>query len=374
MRLPHNLTSRDWTSDEVDHSISLGEYDGPRTWHPGTGPEIYPESRAIGERSCFADGETEAPPNPDPFQDGFPVQCFRAFSANGDLETLATDVTSREVWKLHARIVCLLYTDPTRAYNAALAMFPDAVASVLDPTDIGVLPRRIIIKTPFMCIVWMSGTATQQQLAAQILYAGNGPTDQGPFATNPTWWDVSSQVAADINSLGAGFSPIFTLIGHSYGGAILSVLGARMKAAAPNRPVKIITYGCPRTGDQRMQDLLNFCARANLVSEGDPVPALPPSQRMIDGIAWLLGVPLALVWRGFTSNERQIGVLNSGALDYGNAELVSDSVISTSADLIGQGNALPFFPDHAMSGYVAKLWLPAVGMPPCMADLAPPIP
>ena len=59
------------------------------------------------------------------------------------------------------------------------------------------------------------------------------------------------------------------------GGAVASVLAARLRLESVGRRIQVLTFGCPRPGDSRLSQLLLTCEHAAIETRGDAILGLP---------------------------------------------------------------------------------------------------
>ena len=271
---PHPFGSRDWTSDDEFWPDARGEWEGARKYYSGEPPDEPLGSHFAGHPGVAMEGD------PDPemplweMRNGFPVECYVESEC---AESFAkTDVTSANVWKNFATVICQLYTDGPLAANTLQSLFPEITDYRLF-WDGGPLfpPWNIVAKTPCQIIIVCAGTANFGQIAAQALYAATGPQNIGPFSTVRLWYDAAQYLARQISDMGGGGLPIF-MAGHSYGGAACAVLAGLARWRNPTGNVRLLTYGMPRPGNRAMTNIIATVPQTHLATLGDPIPNCRP--------------------------------------------------------------------------------------------------
>lgn len=367
---PHHFGSRDWVSDDVFDEPRFGEWDGPREYYNGVPPAQPLKIGYAGAPAVATELDRDSAPPAWPMENGFPLPCY-AVRDQCEEELLLTDVTSADVWKRFATVICLLYTDGNAAVDYLRAMFPGIIAYRLF-WDGGPLfpPSSIVARTRCTTFVVSAGTTTTDQLWSQSLYAATGPQNFGPFSTVATWMDAARYFSEKINEIGGASLPL-VLAGHSYGGAACAVLAALSKYWAPSKVVRMITYGSPRPGDQRISDWLARVAQTNLQNEEDIVPQLPPNPFGAFGLVPILGTILARQWEFLASPQRNFLLRPDGTTEQRNSPTVDDLLIQNFARLIAGDEDLPAIPAHMITSYLDSLYSQAPPLGTCRADAMP---
>jgi len=276
---PHNLGSRDWTSDERDPPPALGEYDGPTKYDNGALESPYPDARTIGSADCLENGETSGGSETVMFTRGYPLPCW-------DSTPTFPDVGSRSFKVLIAEAMVLHYAgDPTATDKLQEATgFASPVADY--PVTTGLPPGGMIQVTPIGAFVLIDGTSDPQTLALQAAAALTPPTNLGPYSTFPGW--ATSALTWHLRLVTNGVDPTgpIYLCGHSMGGVLSGLLAARYIAWNPNRFIALQTFGSPCPGDARLVEMMRGVYQEQLANQGDWIPCCA---------SWL-GLGWPLVW------------------------------------------------------------------------------
>lgn len=122
------------------------------------------------------------------------------------------------------------------------------------------------------------GTRDLEQLIGQMLGALNTSSSDYPGLVNPVYiadanacWEALSDILqADNNRLVA-------FAGHSYGGAIASLLSWRLYNHDADKVAQVITFGSPRIGNYEFAKTVSDNMKIQRVYQyRDPVPFVPP--------------------------------------------------------------------------------------------------
>jgi hypothetical protein len=75
-----------------------------------------------------------------------------------------------------------------------------------------------------------------------------------------------------------------------------------------SREIQLLTYGSPHPGDQRLRFLAEGVYQANLVNDGDPVPVIPPTGKLLAGLQALVPGGFLLGWNNWRPPVLRIGL------------------------------------------------------------------
>lgn len=309
---PHYLGSLNWVRNtEFFVTGPLGELAEPvGEWTSGVWRGPLPLPKIIGTSECFTSGE-RYPLNIVPSVYGMPARCYRMRPANIPIAGDSFNIEAPNVQLLAAQILSWLYSDPD-SIAAFFAAWLGPLASVtVVPNSNSLIPGSVIIQTANWTMVVVSGTSNPQQLALQMISGAVPWQNYGIYGTVPLW-HTASQVMLN-RMAAAGVNPDLPLIitGHSYGGAVATLVAARLIAADPTRNIQLLTFGSPSAGDGRVDALLgNLVRRIHLANAGDPVPGLPPTRLELGNLALLIPSPLLTAWNRF-QQMRYRQVLNA---------------------------------------------------------------
>lgn len=350
----HNLGSREWTSDERDPVPALGEWDGPTEWDNGLPPSPLPLAVLVGTPDCIENGDR--PPD-EPFDaqpaftsDSYPAGCWSAARE----QVLAFDISECSTVVPFAQAVALVYDSSVNA-RIFLASLLGAAYSVTDTANpAGLVPGDVIAIGPKV-IVCLAGTSNFQQLAFQGLYLATGIVDFGAFSTTFANMNAALAVEGRIIAAGVGAQEEFWFVGHSFGGAIAQVLGARMRLNRPEVRVNVLTFGSPVAGDRRLVDLLAGARQRHFCCDTDPVPGLPPRRFNLDELLSVLGVPLSNLWSRLHPPPNRVLLFDDFSQSDSGDEFLDFAIVETLANLIAAAVVIDPLAVHNMTEYLLRV-------------------
>lgn len=363
----HQLGSRDWTSDERVPEPLLGEYWGDRKWYRGDAPARRPLPVLVGSPDCIKNGD----------EPGLPIVLDRSafcgqilppacYSPESEILHL-TNPLDCVFGKNSADIINLAYTDlPAAAAAVEAILGPTAVVSTFSQPG-PFVPAGVIALIGTTAVVWLTGTTTFEQAAAQALYFGFGLVNLGLYSSSGLYeaaaFVISDQLTA---ASGAGATRV-VLCGHSFGGAVCMVLAAKMRLANPARDVEILTLGAPAPGDERLIDLIDTMIQMHYCNERDPIPLLPPSGVEFAFLFPIIGALLALSWNAFARPPRVRMITQDGTFTTVLTDNVPDDLITIAATAIAAAQDVPIFKHHGVDWYAYYLCLGCPCVPrPCV--------
>lgn len=351
----HNLGSRDWTSDERVPWPKLGEWEGARKWYRGDPPSRRPLPVLVGSRACIEHGdEPDLPLVPDKSAFCGEILPSACYAAEDTIEAL-TNPADCVFGKQSADIIAAAYTDLAAAVALVTALLgPDAVVSSFPQPDV-FTPSGVIAKIGDTVVLWLTGTSSHDQLAAQIYYAGFGPINIGLYSTSGLYEATALLIADQLNAAGAGAATRTVLVGHSYGGAVCMVLAAKMHLAGPERHVEILTLGAPKAGDDRLAELTRIFYQKHYANENDPIPFMPPRGVNFAGLLPFIGPVLALFWTEFERASTVTVITEDGLFIDERTDLLPDDLMTVATLAIAANVALPHFKNHQIDWY--SYWL-----------------
>lgn len=362
----HQLGSRDWTSDEREPPPVLGEWEGARQWYRGDAPARRPLPLLVGSADCIEHGENPALVA----ITNVSAECGKVLpDACYGIEEEIFHLTN--VWDCvfgwkSANVISQAYTDLAAAAAIVTAYMPaGTVVTTFTPTN-PLIPSGVIATISDTVVLWLTGTTNFQQLAAQGLYFGLGPEDQGAYGASILYENAAMAIADELNARGLGGAERIVLTGHSYGGAVCMVLAARMVNANPNRNVEILTLGAPQPGDERLHRLIELLAQRHYANERDPIPYLPPSGFAFPWLLPVLGVLLVAQWAKFERPPKVKQITEEGLFIDVRGDTLPDDLINVAGILIAAGGDLPAFRAHRADWYAYYLCLACRCVPrPC---------
>ena len=352
----HQFGSRSWDDKNFPADHPLGEVvDAPQSWDRGDPPPVLPAFLQIGGDTCFPDGDLIANALPDAqLVNGFNSACFLP-AVQPDLGwSILSSWSSCSLQFFYARIISWMYSKNTTAISQAFnLLLPNVTTSFWTGTDL--LPDVTIAVTTKAVAVVIDGTQNFQQLATQAFQSIVGPTNRGIYSTLPLWYDASSWVFARMAD--AAVSPLLPVIfvGHSYGGCAAINCAARWIAANPTRRVACLTYGSPKPGDQRLQDLAGSTSFFGIVNDLDLTGAIPPDLPTLAPVEAILGLQRLLVWTQWIRQPNPALQARDGTLTPNLAPILdSPTLLAFTIDAI---NNLPIPPiaAHNIDEYAARI-------------------
>jgi len=307
---PHNLWSPDWVSDELDPYPALGPAPGvARPYDAGQPGQPFPPATPIGGPDCFRFGQSyPLPVLSRTLAGGWDSRCY----APTPPSSATVDVQDCHFQQWYAELVVLTYDgDFTSVANHVQSRYPGATIAFAPNTE-SVYPGSAIVTFGQTTIVAISGTQNFQQWALQVLGAGGGPVVFDGYGTVPLWRDASDVIRARMTALGTPDGGHVVFGGHSYGGAVASILAARFQRAQPGRRVSLITEGCPRIGDDALITLLANVDQIAFCNVDDVVTLIPPRGDDLGAVAWLLTAQQVAAWNRWRAPPNRVSLSASG--------------------------------------------------------------
>ncbi len=351
----HNLGSRDWVSDNGYEDAPLGEWAGARGVYNGDPPELIPLPLLVGDKDCVKMGENpDLPGDVDKCErEGIlmPRECYDA----RELAEKKTNVWDCAFAYKMARILSTQYAGLSAAAGALSLFFEEEADVTPFPQETDAYPNCIVSVKDNHCMVLITGTTNFQQLALQMLHFGLGARNQGEYSTSDLYESAAIVMATRINLAGGGDCTRFTLIGHSYGAAIAIVLAAKIRVADNTKRVELLTFGCPKPGDERLAFLIRTMKQTNWVNEGDPIPYMPPEG--VSLIELSFAVPLLLFgqWAAYRRPASVVVLGDDGSMEHTLTARINGGVLASAAVTIAAGGEPEPFQTHFMSTYVTRL-------------------
>jgi pimeloyl-ACP methyl ester carboxylesterase len=345
-------------SDELE-GAELGEDPAAvRSYASGAPLGWVPPPFVIGDPDCIENGERFPLAVVPTLVSGFDIRCPESIGAPRE----PLDVRDRANWCFWSGILQQTYTDAAGAMEAvALALGVPAVGFSQE-SAVGLVPPFFILNSPApnAIVVAIAGTTTALQWLAQINYGIGPPANMGMFGSNFVWYVISSNILNQMLSLGLDPDQRIIVVGHSLGGAVASLLCARLRLGNDTRTIQLLTCGSPSPGDERLIVLLRTLQIVTLQNDGDVVLNLPAN---LSDLPFLLALAFGPLFLGTTMfwesppNRFRIawdGVIEQGAAGPGPAEAVQ--VILLWAFLSGRA---PDLSSHLPDEYFRRLCRPA---------------
>jgi len=256
-----------------------------------------------------------------------------------------------------ARIIQKNYAnDPTDLDDAIALLSTSATGARYDNTA-STVPGCVIAHDASQALVCIAGTSNFQQAAAQIAYGFSGIQDMGVYSTNFAWFVAATAIASRISSAGVNPGLPITLVGHSYGGAIAAVLATVFRNVSSTRTIRLITYGMPRPGDERMREILSSVPSTHLANFNDPIASIPSVGIELVPFVAITPPSLFALWSSVTKPGGQIIVHPDGGFEETERQTLLFAFFLEVMTLLIAQASLPAFTNHTIAEYVRRLEL-----------------
>lgn len=284
----------------------------------------------------------------------YPSGCFS--TAAPPQETVQTlEVTNRDSALTVARIIRDIGVSmPDALARASRLMEPgDQIRSMAIDHRPG--SGVIVINAFTRAVAFLYGTTTNAQLSQQAGEMAGGPVDFGRYGTLNIWRDGVQFVKDLMRDAGVGVATPVLLCGYSMGGAIAFNHAVELMLGRPQRSIELLTFGCPRPGDDRFIYYTSGMRQRHIKNAGDVIPWCCPTPVELGPLA--LGVP------GNTLNAiAKWRSPRSGAFLFGDGTMLEgDGPPAQVADLgaawaaMRVFDAIPSIATHDMAEYVRRL-------------------
>lgn len=164
----------------------------------------------------------------------------------------------------------------TTATQKAVADFIGPGHDVFIFSRNSLLPPFVIADTGDAVYCWVSGVHNARQGLSVLVNASGQLEEVGDWKSNPLFIASGRSIFDTLIKRVGGLGKRWYLVGHSYGGALLSVTALLLKATYPEDEVQLCTFGSPRPGNDEMCAKMRSLIVRRWMNEGDPVPRFPP--------------------------------------------------------------------------------------------------
>lgn len=273
----HHYGSREWLESNWQHLQGLGEsLTFKSVWNPGDRPKILPINSIVGSLDCIANGGSYDHQVPyDQIFDGFPVKCILPDLLPNGPWAKVSSYDSCSLQYFYTQILMWMYDhDPLSIEVAFKMLIPGC--EVFWKLGTALYPDLVCVVTPTFTVLVIDGTQTWQQWAMQGLRGITPPTNYGYYSTLPLWYDASTRALDFMEECGANPTGRFMLVGHSYGGATVYNVAARLRGNNNTIQIVCLTFGSPKPGDTRMIRLIDTTSGMAVVNDQDVVGSVPP--------------------------------------------------------------------------------------------------
>lgn len=359
LEVRHFFGSRDWHDTNNGLVVTLGEQlEAERTWDNGTPPGLLPLNRPTATGDCLSEGSLAATAlHPADIINGFNRFCFEPCTSRDEPGQVALATDDCSIQKFYAYIIDRMYADDAAAIGLAFYRLLGPRVTVKFHAAVGLMPAVTTAIGPNLCIIVIDGTRTFQQLALQGMTSLTRPTNIGTYGTVPLWYAASVYVHSIAIADGQLPGTPVILAGHSYGGATALNLAARYRFWNPTRIIRYLTYGCPKTGDQRLHDLVARCQGVNLCNDNDLVTVFPPDRVTLWPVLVALSVPAIAAWADWVRPPNQVAQAADGSLDAANLPITDFDTLATITTQIILGDPIAAIGGHPISEYLARISL-----------------
>lgn len=323
-------------------------------------PEIAPPANIVGSQECFAGGALypQGLPLVGDFVGGFPKRCWGPFQPIPVLTAGDININDRAVQYAMAQVMEAMYDDVVAA-AALLQTFLDRPAIISTHSSAGtVYPGIILARTDAYNVVIVAGVQNELQRALTALFSVLPPQDVGGFSTNSYFNLVANFLASFLFANGMDPTLPTLFVGHSLGGAVVTITAARMKVANPNTDIRLLTMGTPRPGDSRLRTAIGNLPSVNIVNVGDYVAQLPPVLRDFYPLAAEVLPMFGLSWVQWTDSANRLAVGIDGRTAPPSALAISWDDLNTAVNAALEGGPFPPVAAHSIAEYRRRLGLP----------------
>jgi len=161
---------------------------------------------------------------------------------------------------------------------------------------VGLQPPFIVAKQGGSVIVWSSGVHTVEQGLGVLLSSSAKMSPVQDGLAGSLYVQSGLNVYNTLTSLYGGSIENVLLVGHSYGGSLLSVTASLLVGSNAIRSVALTTFGAPRPGDGTFCADLGKVDIARWMCAADPVPRFPPSWEEAPALTLAVGFEIARAW------------------------------------------------------------------------------
>lgn len=180
------------------------------------------------------------------------------------------------------------------------------------------LPSAFGYETSDTVLVGITGTDSFSQVLQYIrpdnawgsAHADGSPGDRAinqdtTFQVNSQFVDWGVEVADQITSRPSTARKRIVLTGHSYGGAVTTAAAVILAQRVDPGQITNVTFGSPKVANRLWYAPLRGTNLKRWMTDGDPVPALPPNQGELNPP---IGLPYKLIFQSLLPDVQQPGV------------------------------------------------------------------
>lgn len=309
-------TSRIWLDRNFINVQNLGEdLTEDHTWDNGTPPAVLPNNEQIGSKDCIAFGESLSHAiGPSGLRNGFAIACYTPTIPRDPIWEAASTYQSCSLQYFYAKAIEWVYEHDIAKLTTAFRLLLGAPTVVTFYLGTPILPDMCVAKTSTCSVIVIDGTTTFQQIALQAFMGIDLPFNFGAFGTQPLWYTASTHAVTNLQAAGIDVTKPIMIVGHSYGGAVATILMARILGSGRTQPFRMLTYGNPKPGDSRLRTILERADGIHLANDNDVVTALGPDLLELAPVQVTLPIPVLSNWTSWKRPPNQVRQDTNGVL------------------------------------------------------------
>lgn len=329
---------------------------GPAEWHLQT-IDTTNSLDATGFASIVVEWPDGEPGNTNEYVDGFDARCYLPPLMPVLPPSPRPDPYSRRDWLRFCEFIVLTYDDMTAAAAAVQAYFGGTATIATVDNTASVIPGSLIAWNADFSVVIIPGTTNFQQICLQVLDPGIGLVNWGAYSAPTIWQAAYAAIQLRIAATGVDpTGPIF-IAGHSYGGAVATLLAANYRLFNSTRDVRLFTIGAPRAGDSRLATILNTVNRVHLANSNDGVTGIPPVAGELTGLSWVLPTLLYNQWTASSKMGEQLALNPAGqVIATDDSQLNYAALVDLIIEIVNS-LAIPPYVAHFAAEYVRRIKL-----------------
>lgn len=348
------LRGNDYTEPDI------GEvWDNPRPFYSGDPPPHLPRENVCGPVEYFTAGSPNPPvPLPDNTVWGMLPCCFGEGIPERPQTANDVDFTDPAVLYMLAAITAGAYeSSDATCLDIITGWLGTPLGTRFHAPDTSEIPGYFTAAYPEMTLAFVAGTTNQVQFFAQFHAINDRPgLVAGLFSTVP-WVSRTFTIHDKIREVNVSATGPVVLVGHSYGGAIVSLLATRYWQASASRSIRLVTFGRPKPcGANTVNDLAEVRA-LRVENDTDPVCQIAPSADFGGFLASRFSRRTRNNWAEWLQPNMPLRVSPSGGLLFGfNSDPLGLTIFDLCRLLFGETIPDPFS-THLIQEYCRRLSL-----------------
>jgi len=351
----HCLDSRDWTDKEREGS-TVGEWDGPRIDDKGEPPAVIALPVIVGTKPCIARGgaSASAPLTSDPLKLGryLPAACYSALTGDVCERIRRTPDLGKIV-----KMVQYAYVNSGGLYPMMENFVgPGAAITVYSVPLDSLAPTSYVFKKGDEAWQIISGTQNEMQALTQAYSFAAGPTNYQTYSASPFYEQIAMTMLDRFAQSGCQDCKRWIVAGHSFGGAVASVLAAKLRDLPQTEQVALVTIGAPRAGGELLIESLRRVCQIHIRHPKDPVPFLPFQEDNWLGVTGYLLFIRQLLFGLYEDYERVLHIDENGTSTTPYEEPPDTDLLALMKLLVGEPTSPPVLDNHASATYTANVF------------------